>query len=189
MKCSYNISEAECKAVFGDLFEWEMEADYVELPDGGWSLVDRKYPTLRRQNQDYDGFVTVRLKTLLHAMILLDYLSYEKSSWDYEPKLRIYFGGESYIDFNRRGNYGHRHCLDKGDYLIIDSQVKAALDSGAIVGVSWSIHDYQEQVEKLIDTLSTQAKHIKRLEEELAFYKKKPVEAAAPIPVPDELPF
>ena len=165
MKFKYKISKEELQKVFNGLLELD-ESEYA------YEEEQSEFFSLERGRQDRDEVVEVNISTLQHAMILLDYLSYDNSSWDFEPRLKINFPNKSFITYNRRGNYGHATALEKGDYLIICNEVKAALQSGAIKGQPRSVADYAKQVDSLITTISNQAEHIKRLEQELEGYKQ-----------------
>lgn len=84
-------------------------------------------PRLLRSYQGKDT-VNVNINTKLDAIVLLDYLSTDKSSWDFEPKLNInMFGTE--IKFQRRGNYGHLNALEDGDSIIVDKYVREMIDT------------------------------------------------------------
>jgi hypothetical protein len=113
MKYIYNYTEEELKRFGGIL---KLENNYDEgAPD-----------MIMRGEQDSDKTYDVFIQTQADMLLLLDYLSYDKSKWDYEPRIRIHLGG-NVIEFQRRGNYGHIHALQNGDMVIVDNYVRQCL--------------------------------------------------------------
>lgn len=116
MKYKYKITETELKNAFGNLLVID---DFEENSSDFMSLT--------RKAQSHNVVYDVNITSVNTAKILLDYLSYDKSSWDFEPKLNINFFGRT-IQFQRRGNYGHIDCLENGDMLIVEDDVRKALE-------------------------------------------------------------
>lgn len=179
MRYNYRITEEETKQVFSNLFHWEEKVDW---DDENKKTIYTDVARLTRNTQDKQDVVIIQLKTVMHAMILFDYLSYDRSEWDYEPKLEIYFPNGSCINYNRRGNYGHAGALEVGDYLIICNEVKKALDNGALKA-SLIYKNNDERVKRLTAIIDEQNKRIADLTNRLAAKdnSKKPVK--------DDLPF
>ncbi len=175
MKYLYKISEEELKAVFGDLLE--INENYFEYGenDEPFQPEDRQ---LSRDSQNGNKIHHVYIKTMQHVSILLDYLSYDKSNWDYEPKLCIHLPNGNEINTNRRGNYGHK--LDKGDYLIVCNNVLEALRSGVIGKVKTNTNHW-ELIDKLSSTIQAQNSIINEL--------RAKISTLTPMVKTDDLPF
>lgn len=113
MRYKYKISHDELKQAFGDLLNWDEHHEDE----------DSQFKTIGREGQDHNKVYQVNITTPQQAQILLDYLSYDKSSWDYEPKLCVSMFG-TIINFQRRGNMGHIGGLENGDMYIVDDWLR-----------------------------------------------------------------
>lgn len=120
MKYRTNASRDQIESCFGKLFNTD-EFDYV-----GYDEPDETYWDLKRGTQNPEDNVIVNITHLWQLVHLLDYISCDKKTWDYEPMITVNIQGAS-IQLNRRGNYGHIHSLEKGDSLIIDDYVIKAI--------------------------------------------------------------
>lgn len=116
MKYKYKITETELENAFGNLLVID---DFKETSSD--------FVSLTRKAKSHDVVYDVNITSVATAKILLDYLSYDKSSWDFEPKLNITFFG-TIIQFQRRGNCGHINALENGDMLIVEDEVRKALE-------------------------------------------------------------
>lgn len=110
MKYKYKISQEEIETNFNNLLEIDFEDTNAENK------------TLYR-NKVGSGVYNVYIKTFTHVLLLLDYLSYDESQWDYHPKLCIHVNNNT-INFQRRGNTGHINSLENGDMLIINDFIR-----------------------------------------------------------------
>ena len=175
MKYMYAISDTDLRDKFSGL---------LTAPD---QYREDDQPTvLTRDRQNYDDIVKVTICNNQDMLILLDYLSYDKSSWDYEPKIDVTIGNNT-IRMNRRGNYGHKNQLDKGDYLIIDEDIAKALNSGDFLKGT-------KDKDSLYDQISAQNKALCAANETIEALRKELAAALKPKPVPvlqhpDNLPF
>jgi hypothetical protein len=120
MKYRTNASRDQIESCFGKLFNTD-EFDYV-----GYDEPDETYWDLKRGTQNPEDNVIVNITHLWQLVHLLDYISCDKKTWDYEPMITVNIQGAS-IQLNRRGNYGHIYSLEKGDSLIIDDYVIKAI--------------------------------------------------------------
>lgn len=115
MRYKYKITEEELTQAFGNLLEIEEPRHEEDF--------DSVFKSLTRKGQDTKEVYDVTITTPNQAKILLDYLSYDKSSWDYEPKLKVSMFG-TIINFQRRGNISHLNQLENGDMLIVDNWIR-----------------------------------------------------------------
>ena len=106
MRYKYKITEEELTQAFGNLLEIEEPRHEEDF--------DSVFKSLTRKGQDTKEVYDVTITTPNQAKILLDYLSYDKSSWDYEPKLKVSMFG-TIINFQRRGNISHLNQLENGE--------------------------------------------------------------------------
>jgi hypothetical protein len=116
MRYRHKISQEELEKAFGDLLEIATGYDDEKYEES-------EFKSLTRKGQDFNKIYQVTITTPNQAIILLDYLSYDKSTWDYEPKLCVSMFG-TIINFQRRGNMGHLDQLELGDMFIVDSWIK-----------------------------------------------------------------
>ncbi len=109
-------------------------------------------PGLLRKYQGKEE-VNVIIDNELDALVLLDYLSTDRRSWDFEPKLIVnMFGTE--IKFQRRGNYGHIEHLENDDVVIVDDYLRQIIKNHNN-GTNKEI----DELKKEIDRLKTQLSH------------------------------
>tara|TARA_R110000868_G_scaffold389397_1_gene658603 strand:- start:257 stop:829 length:573 start_codon:yes stop_codon:yes gene_type:complete len=190
MRYKYKITEEELKQAFGDLLEIDLYEDEI-LQAFGDLNEESEFKTLTRKGQDSKKTYQINIQTPNQAKILLDYLSYDNSGWDYEPKLCISMFG-TIINFQRRGNMGHIHQLEDGDMLIMTSWIREKYAERILPAIPigdknlragyYALLKANESSESMIATLR---KEIERLSNEISVLKdtnKKTVEL-------DDLPF
>lgn len=169
MRYKYKISHEELEQAFGDLLEIRMDFDDEDE--------ESEFKVLIRKGQNFNKVYQVNITTPNHAKILLDYLSYDKSTWDYEPKLCVSMFG-TIINFQRRGNMGHLHQLELGDMFIVDSWVKEQYAERSIpqipkgnINLRNGYYELLKAYKTSEDTIDVLKKEIERLSKEISNLK------------------
>ena len=138
MRYKYKITEEELTQAFGNLLEIEEPRHEEDF--------DSIFKSLTRKGQNAKEVYDVTITTPNQAKILLDYLSYDNSSWDYEPKLKVNMFG-TIINFQRRGNMGQLNRLEDGDMLIVDSWIREAEEK--LINWEKEIYKLRKEIESL----------------------------------------